>query len=195
MPPVAAEEPLLRPHPIGQLGQQVGLHAHLGDARQRLVEILEPFLAADPAGRRGAEIALRLLDVGPVRHGLQRHQHAVAGADVTRRQRLGRRSCRSCLGVQVDQLVAAGDDALAEQEPGGQFEVVPRGPHGDHERAAVHPDFQRRLDRNHVKHDLLVRPADRHAADTCRSIERRAVSHRCDSIPRRLDGPPAGTPD
>ena len=43
------------------------------------------------------------------------------------------------------EIVGAGDDALGEQEAGGELAVGARGPHDHRERLAVQPDFERFL--------------------------------------------------
>ena len=54
-------------------------------------------------------------------------------------------------------IVAKRDDlrpllhqAFREEKPGGQFEVVPRRPHGDTERLIAHANFERLLSRKIV---------------------------------------------
>ena len=54
-------------------------------------------------------------------------------------------------------------DAFRKQESGREFFVVARRPHRDHERAPIHPDLERGLNRHRVSHDGAVWLADRDA--------------------------------
>ncbi len=65
----------------------------------------------------------------------------------------------------------AAHDRLADQEPGRELDVVPRGAHGHGERRAVDPDAERLLGREQVG------PAGRHARAR-QSRRAAAVGHR-----------------
>jgi hypothetical protein len=48
------------------------------------------------------------------------------------------------------ELIAAGDHALRDEEPGGEFDVVARGAHRDGERRASDTDLERLFDRERI---------------------------------------------
>src|ERR1019366_2297606 len=77
--------------------------------------------------------------------------------------------------------------ALGEQDPGGQVDVVPRGTHRHRQRLAVHPDLERLLDRQQVG------PVLRHTRyrDPQHPPPSRGCAHTSEGTPR-VPATPAG---
>ena len=97
------------------------------DGRAADLHLVQRGLAADAAGRRGHEVAAR--DACRVQGPGQADHDVVVGAGVGPRIR----------DVDGDDVPAAVDQALRQQEPGRELRLVTRGAHGDRDVDGVLP--------------------------------------------------------
>src|SRR5437879_357588 len=97
------------------------------------VDRLNGGLAADAATRAHVEVTFETFDVAGIGRRLELDAHGIV-------------SCR----FDLRDVGHASDDALAKQEPGGKFEVVPRSPHRNRYRLIADADFERLFDSDEI---------------------------------------------
>ena len=103
---------------------------------------LDAGLATNAAGRGGKEVAAEVATRLAPRY--QSHLDDVLRVKLVASAGLG-------VAAMADSgHVAGADDALGEEKPGGELEVVSRSTHGDHDRLPAEADLARLLHRQDV---------------------------------------------
>jgi hypothetical protein len=141
----AVEDLLFGPQGLRHLQNEVLREAHrvIGHGKKRfLVHLVNARATAHAAGAGHQNIAFLVVE---------RREHPLVQDDVDRVVAvLGSRAEVLAAVSNGRDLLAVGDDALAQEEPGGQGEVLGRRPHGHGETTAVDPDFERFFGGHHV---------------------------------------------